>query len=49
MIPALTKKLAKIAKTTSVKHVLFTGHSAGGAVASLMFAKLLSHMEKECE
>lgn len=49
MAAAVAKNIDKVAKTTTVNHVLFTGHSAGGAVASLMFAKLLSCAEKDCE
>ena len=32
----------------SFKHVLFTGHSAGGAVASLLCLRYLSRRNKEC-
>jgi putative lipase involved disintegration of autophagic bodies len=39
--PVLTKKIKEILVYNEVKHVLFTGHSAGGAVASLLFAKYL--------
>lgn len=38
----VSSRLNEIVKNTEVKHVLLTGHSAGGAVASLMFTKYLS-------
>ncbi|KAH0561982.1 hypothetical protein GP486_003311 [Trichoglossum hirsutum] len=43
LVPAVAKHIDALAENKSaVKHVLFTGHSAGGAVASLLFAKFLS-------
>lgn len=48
-MPLVSKKLAEVARENSVKHILFTGHSAGGAVASLLFAKFFSIAGAECE
>jgi len=42
LTPSVAQKIAQEAKKNAVKHVLFTGHSAGGAVASLLFMNFLS-------
>ncbi|KAI9866048.1 MAG: hypothetical protein M1813_002015 [Trichoglossum hirsutum] len=41
LMPQINKVLEKLVRDRNVKHVLFTGHSAGGSVASLLWLKLL--------
>ncbi|KAH8587284.1 hypothetical protein B0O99DRAFT_747707 [Bisporella sp. PMI_857] len=41
LMPQINKILEKLVRDGNVKHVLFTGHSAGGSVASLLWLKLL--------
>ncbi|KAI9779635.1 MAG: hypothetical protein M1839_007300 [Geoglossum umbratile] len=41
LMPQIYKVLEKLVRDKNVKHVLFTGHSAGGSVASLLWLKLL--------
>ena len=48
-MPAVSRQINEVVKIGEVKHVLLTGHSAGGAVASLMFAKYLSHAAADCK
>ena len=45
--PFISKHLQS-ASQRNIKHVLFAGHSAGGAVASLLYLKYLSRWDKEC-
>ncbi|KAI9771960.1 MAG: hypothetical protein M1839_002593 [Geoglossum umbratile] len=42
LIPDVVEQIQEATARASIGHVLFTGHSAGGAVASLVFAHLLS-------
>lgn len=49
LMPLVSKRITEVAKGNSVKHILFTGHSAGGAVASLLYARFLSKAGAECE
>ncbi|MCJ1400342.1 hypothetical protein MMC11_003547 [Xylographa trunciseda] len=39
---AVTTQIRSVLKAGKIEHVLFTGHSAGGAVASLLFLRFLS-------
>jgi len=48
-MPFVSKKIKEITGHSQVKHVLFTGHSAGGAVSSLLFAKYLFLAAADCE
>jgi Lipase (class 3) len=41
--------LSKMQQATPGLHVVFTGHSAGGAVASLLFVKCLLEASKSCK
>ena len=43
----ISKRIKELAPA-DVKHVLFTGHSAGGAVASLLYLSYLSRRNAEC-
>lgn len=38
-----------VTKSMAPKRVLFTGHSAGGAVASLIFLALRTHSAEKCK
>lgn len=48
LMPTLSKHVKAAITNSLIKHVLFTGHSAGGAVASLLLAKYLSLAAEEC-
>ncbi len=41
------KAQVALCRQKNIKHVLFTGHSAGGAVASLAFMHLLGNAKKD--
>ena len=45
---AVTAQIRSVFKAGKIKHVLFTGHSAGGAVASLLFLRSLSVAARDC-
>ena len=45
--PMISKRIKDLA-SADVNHVLFTGHSAGGAVASLLYLSYLSRRNTEC-
>jgi hypothetical protein len=50
ILPVLSKSLGDLIRGPSrIKHVLYTGHSAGGAVASLLFAHILPQSAPECK
>jgi len=50
ILPVLLKHLeGLLGGSSDIKHVLFTGHSAGGAVASLLFANFLCKSAPECK
>ena len=42
LAPKTLEKVKKLMILGTIKHVLFTGHSAGGAVSSLLFLKLFT-------
>ena len=44
----VTAQIRSSFKHNKVKHVIFTGHSAGGAVASLLFLRSLSIATRDC-
>jgi putative lipase involved disintegration of autophagic bodies len=46
---ALIKYIDTLVANSRAGHVLFTGHSAGGAVASLLFLKYLADARKNGE
>jgi len=48
-MPQIKKVLGIISRGGKVKHVLFTGHSAGGSVASLLWLKVLRLSAKKCK
>jgi pimeloyl-ACP methyl ester carboxylesterase len=48
LTPTLSKHIEDAIRKRSIKHVLFTGHSAGGAVASLLLAKYLTRAAEDC-
>ena len=45
--PLISERIKELAPP-GVNHVLFTGHSAGGAVASLLYLSRLSRRNAEC-
>lgn len=50
LIPSLLQDIARHLKSDpSVDRIIFTGHSAGGAVASLIFLRFLCQTPPECE
>jgi hypothetical protein len=49
LMPHISKILQKVVRVGRVKHVLFTGHSAGGSVASLLWLKFLCFGAKTCK
>lgn len=50
LLPAVIKDLVRLVRgDTAINRIIFTGHSAGGAVSSLMFLHLLYHRIPECE
>lgn len=48
LMPLIEEHINRI-RSTSIRHVLFTGHSAGGAVASMTYLRALSHAKERCE
>ena len=42
LLPELLVQINAYIATTSNPHIMFTGHSAGGAVAALAFAHFMS-------
>jgi alpha-beta hydrolase superfamily lysophospholipase len=49
LLPEVSSRVSRLIQQSGAKHVLFTGHSAGGAVASLLFSHVLCKSEPECE
>lgn len=49
LLPEVSSRISRFVQQHRVKHVLFTGHSAGGAVASLLFAHFLCASDPECK
>lgn len=45
----VSKYIDDNAKQGNVKHVLFTGHSAGGAVSSLLYLRYLLCGKSKCK
>jgi len=43
LLPLIDEQIQNGVSQHGVQHVLFTGHSAGGAIASLLFAHYLSN------
>lgn len=49
LLPAVLRDLTRLVQSDgSIRRVVFTGHSAGGAVSSLLFLHLLCHQIPEC-
>jgi hypothetical protein len=48
LAPLVSKRIGALIWRYGIKHVLFTGHSAGGAVSSLLFAKYMSLAPTDC-
>ena len=38
----------EVTKSRALKHVVFTGHSAGAAVASLLYLSFRAHSSEDC-
>jgi acyl-CoA reductase-like NAD-dependent aldehyde dehydrogenase len=49
LMPFVSKKVKEITSHNQVRHILFTGHSAGGAVSSLLFAKHVFCAAVDCK
>jgi hypothetical protein len=49
LLPQISARLSRLVEEFGAKQVLFTGHSAGGAVASLLCSHFLCKAEPECK
>lgn len=49
LLPRINAELDQICLASPNAHVILTGHSAGGAIASLLYVKLLSEAKQPCE
>ena len=49
LLPEITKEISRqLSDDGSITHIIFTGHSAGGAVASLLFLHFVHHSHISC-
>jgi putative lipase involved disintegration of autophagic bodies len=48
LLPDIKGEISKVLASAPVQHVICTGHSAGGAIASLVFMHLLNLTEDTC-
>jgi len=46
--PPVLRHISKLNQEGRIKHVIFTGHSAGGGVAALLYLKLLLDVDPLC-
>jgi hypothetical protein len=46
--PPVLRHISKLNQEGRIKHVIFTGHSAGGGVATLLYLKLLLETDPPC-
>ena len=49
LLPAVVAELDRMQPSTPSLHAVFTGHSAGGAIASLLFLKIFSDAHIACK
>ena len=48
LLPPVLRHISKLNQEGRMKHVIFTGHSAGGGVAALLYLKFLLEMDPLC-
>ena len=49
LLSLVSRHISKLSKSGQPKHIVFTGHSAGGAVASLLYLKFVLNATNNCE
>jgi hypothetical protein len=50
LLPEIKSQISSsLADNAGIQHVIFTGHSAGGAVITLIFMHMLGILKAECK